>query len=132
MGLDLPTLTDAEWKVMHAVWGRRGEVSARDVHAALAADTGWAYTTVKTMMDRLTQKGVLDARVERNVSWYASRLSRARAVARAARDLAERAFGGAVAPLVHHLVRSEKLSAADRAELRRMLDEADGRGKART
>ncbi len=126
-----PPLSEAEWKVMNAVWARRGEVCARDVHAVLSADTGWAYTTVKTLMDRLAQKGVLEARVERNVSWYASRLPRGRAIATAARALAARAFGGGMAPLVHHLVRSERMSARDRAELRRMLDEADGRGKAR-
>lgn len=118
-------LNDTEWKIMHAIWARRGETTARDVWQALDAETGWAYTTVKTLMDRLVQKGVLVADVRRNVSRYRSQLTRQRAVAAAARDLARRAFGGAVGPLVHHLVQSERLTAADRAELRRMLDEAD-------
>ena len=120
-----PTLSDAEWKVMNAVWARSGPTSAREVHKDVSAETGWAYTTVKTLMDRLAEKGVLAASMTRNVSWYRSRLPRGRAVATAARDLARRAFGGAVGPLVHHLVSSERLSDRDLAELRRMLDTAE-------
>lgn len=121
-------LSDAEWKIMNAVWHRGGEVSARDVLESLGEETGWAYTTLKTLMDRLVEKGVLEAEVRRNVSHYRPRLARERAVATAADDLTRRAFGGEVAPLVHHLVQSRRLSPRDRAELRRMLDEADGPG----
>jgi BlaI family penicillinase repressor len=119
-----PALSDAEWKVMNAVWNRGGEVTARDVLDAIAGDTGWAYTTVKTLMDRLVEKGALDVEVRRNVSFYRSRLRKDRAVATAAGDLTRRAFGGAVAPLVHHLLSSTRLSPRDRAELRRLLDQA--------
>lgn len=120
-----PPLSDAEWKVMNAVWARHGAVSGRDVHAALADDTGWAYTTVKTMLDRLVEKGTLAAVKEHNVTQYRSKLPRQRAVTAAVRALADRAFGGAVAPLAHHVVGLKKLSARDRAELRRMLETED-------
>jgi predicted transcriptional regulator len=128
---DLPPLSDAEWKVMNAVWSQPGAVSARDVLEALAGETTWAYTTLKTLMDRLVEKSVLEVVVRRNVSWYRSRLPRRQAIASATDDLARRAFGGDVAPLVHHLVQSKSLSAADRAELRRMLDQADADAHAR-
>ena len=121
-----PPLSDAEWKVMNAVWARTAEVSAREILQDLGTETGWAYTTVKTVMDRLVEKSVLEVVVRRNVSWYRSRLPRQQAIATAADDLARRAFGGEVAPLVHHLMQSRRLSSRDRAELRRMLDEADG------
>ncbi len=123
-----PPLSDAEWKIMNAVWAGPGEISARDVLEALAGETEWAYTTLKTLMDRLVEKDVLVVEVRRNVSWYRARLPKRRAVAGAANDLLRRAFGGQIAPLVHHLVQSRRLSARDRAELRRLLDEADERG----
>jgi BlaI family penicillinase repressor len=118
-----PTLSDAEWKVMNAVWEQGGEVSAREVHAALEQETAWAYTTVKTLMDRLVQKEALVASVHGNVSWYKSRLARQRAVTDAARDLIQRAFGGSALPLVHHLIKSHRLTADDKAELRRLLED---------
>lgn len=126
-----PALSDAEWTIMNVVWGKRDEVSARDVLAVVGLDTGWAYTTLKTLMDRLVEKGALEVEVRQNVSWYRARLPRARAVTSATDDLTRRAFGGAVGPLVHHLVSSRRLTPRDRAELRRLLDEADGSTKAR-
>ena len=51
----LPELTDAEWKVMNAVWDR-SPTTVREVHGALSASTVWAYTTVKTLMERLVKK----------------------------------------------------------------------------
>jgi BlaI family penicillinase repressor len=128
--MQLPPLSDAEWKVMNALWERPAPASAREVQDALAGDTRWAYTTVKTLMDRLAEKGVLEVSLERNVAWYRSNLPRRQAISAAARDLARRAFGAGVAPLVHHLVSSQRLTARDRAELRRMLDEADARAGA--
>jgi predicted transcriptional regulator len=74
-------------------------------------------------MDRLADKGALAVTMDRNVSRYRAKLPRRRAIQTAARDLARRAFGGRVAPLVHHLLSSERLSARDRAELRRMLED---------
>lgn len=122
-------LSDAEWKVMNAVWASQGDVSARDVLARLGPETGWAYTTLKTIMDRLVEKEALAVEVRRNVSWYRAQLPKQRAVDSAADDLTRRAFGGAMAPLVHRLVQSRRFSARDRAELRRMLDEADARSR---
>ena len=57
------TLGDLERAVMDQVWGAvdqgRAPVSVRDVHAALGATRDLAYTTVMTVMGRLTQAGLL-------------------------------------------------------------------------
>jgi len=123
-----PQLSDAEWKVMNAVWGRRGPVTARQVLESVGDETAWAYTTVKTLMDRLVDKGVLRAVTASHTTQYRPRIHRARALRAAARALADKAFGGSVGPLVHFLIRSESLSRGERQELRRML--ADDRSAA--
>lgn len=125
----LPQLSEAEWKIMNAVWHRlqdSGEaVTARDVVDALTGATGWAYTTVKTMMDRLVEKGSLEADRSHKTTRYRPSLSRSAARGEATRSLLARAFGGAAAPLVHFLVQSEPLSNKDREALRRMLAEQE-------
>ena len=115
-------LSDAEWKVMNAVWAHRLGVTARDVMDAVEGKTGWAYTTVKTMLDRLTVKGALSTEREGKILRFRARITRGAARQAAARGLLERAFAGDAGPLVHHLVRSERLSEDERNELRRMLD----------
>jgi predicted transcriptional regulator len=44
---------------MGVVWTHPGEVSVGDVHAALPGGTQGAYTTIKTTMERLADKGIL-------------------------------------------------------------------------
>ncbi len=43
---------------MGVVWDRE-EATVREVHAAIAAQRGIAYTTVMTTMGRLAEKGIL-------------------------------------------------------------------------
>ncbi len=124
-----PQLSDAEWKVMNAVWrliqDTEEAVTARTVVDALASSTGWAYTTVKTMMDRLVEKGTLEADRSRKTTRYRPCISRSTARGEATRGLLARAFGGAAAPLVHFLVQSEPLNKKDRDTLRSMLAEQE-------
>lgn len=47
-----------ETEIMDAVW-KRGEVTVRDVHEALAELRPIAYTTVMTTLGRLADKGLL-------------------------------------------------------------------------
>lgn len=117
------SLTDAEWKVMHQVWGREA-ATAREVLEAVESDTGWAYTTVKTLMNRLVEKGALAVRMEGNTGVYSARVGKAQARLAALRDFADVAFQGAMGPMMHFLVDQEELSEADRRELRRKLAEA--------
>ena len=51
-------LTAAELKCMKALWFE-GAKTVRDVHRVLQPDHPLAYTTVLTVMDRLTRKGFL-------------------------------------------------------------------------
>jgi BlaI family penicillinase repressor len=117
-------LSDAEWTVMRAVWVQ-APASARDVLDRVGRDTGWAYTTVKTLLARLVEKGALGVRMKGNVSLYEPRVTRLQARARAVRALVDRAFDGTFGTLLHHIITEEKLSAKDRATLARMLNEFD-------
>ncbi len=113
-------LSDAEWKVMNAVWERH-PAAVRDVMEALEDDTHWAYSTVKTMLARLADKGALSVRKRGNISLFEPLVSRHEARRSALRTLAERAFGGGLGSLVQHLLADEHLSAKERDELRSML-----------
>lgn len=128
--MPIAPLSDSEWTVMDAVWRLGGPVTARRVLNEVEGTSGWAYTTVKTMLDRLVEKGVLGvaegegAGRSAGALRYRPLLTRSRARRQAVAALVEKAFGGAVGPLVHELVQDERLSEGDREELRRMLDES--------
>ena len=118
------TLSNAEWRLMRAVWAR-GSATAREVHDEVAALTGWAYTTVKTMLARLVEKGALAESKRGHVSVYTPRVSERAARRAALHGLLERAFDGTFGSLAQFLADDADLSDADRATLARMLAEAD-------
>lgn len=123
-------LSDAEWTVMQAVWNR-APASARDVLDEVGEETGWAYTTVKTLLARLVEKGALsEGRSERqtNVNIYEPRITRNEARGSALRSLLDRAFDGTFGSLFQHLITEERLSARDVQTLERILQEVDGDG----
>ena len=120
-------LSDAEWTVMQAVWNR-APASARDVLDEVGDETGWAYTTVKTLLARLVEKGALSEGRQANINIYEPRITRNEARGSALRSLVDRAFDGTFGSLFQHLIKEERLSARDVHTLGRMLEEIESDG----
>ena len=114
-------LSDTEWRVMHVLW-EASPRSAREVLDEVGAETGWAYTTVKTILARLAEKGAVTASLEGNTSLYSPEITRDAARRSALRGLVDRAFDGTFGSLIHHLVEGERLSAGERRALGELLD----------
>lgn len=117
-------LTKAEWQIMNALW-KKFPASVRDVIDNLEEDVDWAYTTVKTMLDRLTKKGVLTVKKEHNLSMYEPVVSQRKTRQAAIKSFVNQVFEGAVGSLMHHLVAEEDLSKKEKEELARILKEEE-------
>jgi BlaI family penicillinase repressor len=118
--------SDAEWKVLHALW-RRGKATSRELLDELV-DEKWAYTTLKTMLTRMEEKRFVRSRNVGNAAQYEALLARGSAQRSALKDLLERVFEGASGALLAHLAEDEKLSAKDRAEIEQRLRDAEAKG----
>ena len=114
-------LTEAEWLIMNALWDRH-PATTREIAERLPTSVNWAYTTIKTMLDRLLAKGAVTARKRANTSVYEPIISRQKARRSALRALADQAFGGALGPLMHFLVEDQKLTDKQRRQLVQALD----------
>jgi BlaI family transcriptional regulator, penicillinase repressor len=121
---EIPALSEAEWKVMRALW-RLQPATARALLGALAEETGWAYTTLKTMLTRLVEKRAVAEERHGGASVYRALVREEDARGSAVQNLLERAFDGAFGSLVHFMAANERLSASDRAELARLLEQGD-------
>ena len=120
-------LNDSEWTVMQAVW-ESAPVSARDVLVRVQPETRWAYTTLKTVLARLVEKGALRERKRGNTSFYEPLVTRDAARREAVRSLLDKAFDGTFGALVQHMAATEKLTKKQRAKLARMLEDLDREG----
>jgi BlaI family penicillinase repressor len=117
-------LSEAEWKVMEALWDR-SPATVRDVFDRTARETGWAYTTVKTILERMAAKGALRRRSRDRVGWFEPLVTRRMARRSAVRSLLDRAFDGAFGSLLQHLVAEERISPKDRRRLQSMIEDED-------
>jgi len=118
---DLPALARSEWVLMEALW-TRARATAGALQADLQSTQDWAYSTVKTMLDRLVEKGYVKSRRVGNVYEYSPKVRRGAVVSRTIDDLADRVMAGSVTPLIHRLVERHPLTQDEVSELRELLD----------
>ena len=118
-------LTDAEWKIMKAVWDLK-KTNVREAYESLHEAEGWAYNTVRTLMERLAAKGFLSTKKVGNMYFYTPARSRGTVSAQALRDFMDKVFDGAAGPLVSYAVQEKKLTQEELDALRRLLDEEGG------
>jgi BlaI family penicillinase repressor len=117
----IPAISDAEWTVMKVLWAR-APLTSRAVVDALAGETTWKPKTIHTLLTRLVRKGALSATRE-NREYQFTPLVRAEDSQRhVSRNFLERVFDGEVAPFLACFVRNNKLTSAEIAELKRILD----------
>ena len=121
-------ISDAESQVMDVLWRAGAPLAAEEVVAALADAQQWQESTVKTLLNRMLKKGALSASKDGRRYLYSAVLKREQWVSRESGGMLDRLFGGRVAPLVAHFGKHRKLSAADIAELKKLVEEL-GDGK---
>ena len=115
-------VSEAELEIMEALWSADAPIAAADVGARVA-DRGWSLPTVKTMLSRLTQKGVVDYIEEGRRYLYRPTIERDAYVGGESRRLVDRLFGGKLSPMIARLAEDEALSSEDIDEIEALLRE---------
>ena len=116
-----PPISDAEWVVMQVVW-ERGTVTANQVVAALEQKMSWKPKTIHTLLRRLVQKRALAYDKVGREFHFRPLVNAQRCTHHVSRSFLDRFFDGRLAPFLSCFLESERLSAAEIDELRRLLD----------
>ncbi len=117
----IPTISDAEWHVMTALWAR-SPATAGEIVSALQGKIDWKPTTVKTLLGRLVKKRAV-AFSERGREYvYRPTVEREECVHAASRSFLGRVFGGSLVPMVAQLVETGTLTPKEMQALRKVLD----------
>ena len=117
-------ISEAESVVMDVLW-QRHPLGADEVVSALANQQDWQEATIKTLLNRLLNKGAISASKDGRRYLYSPLLKREDWVLKESSGLLDRLFDGRVAPLVAHFSQHRKLSHKDIAELRKLIEEID-------
>jgi BlaI family transcriptional regulator, penicillinase repressor len=121
----LPELAKAEWVIMKCCW-RKGRCTARDVYEeALKAKMKWQYQTVKTMLDRLAQKGYVHMDKIGPICLYEPTISQTKVASQAIDSFVGTVLDGTVAPLFAHMAKGKKLRPEEIASLKKFVEQQE-------
>ncbi|MBS0335209.1 MAG: BlaI/MecI/CopY family transcriptional regulator [Proteobacteria bacterium] len=115
-------ISTAESVVMGALW-ERSPLTAEEIAGEVAAGQGWTEATVKTLINRLLNKGAIAAERDGRKYRYRPVLAREAYVEAESQGLLDRLFDGRLAPLVSHFSETRKLTAEDVAELKKLIED---------
>ncbi len=105
--------TPAELEVLQVLW-ERGPSLVRDVMGELNERRPRAYTTVMSLLNVMTDKGLLRRKTQGRAFVYSAKFDRDGTTGGIVRDLVERAFDGSADALIARLLDQTN---PDRAEL---------------
>jgi len=118
-------LGELELDIMEIIWQSSGPISVRTVAQSLQKRRQIAYTTVMTIMGRLTVKGLLKSRKEGKAYIYQPAYSREKFLTRVSRQIIKNfiaSFGDTV--VAHFAEEINKIEPAKRKSLTKLLKEA--------
>jgi len=113
-------LTEAEWSIIKAIWETE-PCTAPAIQELLAKPTGWTYSTVRTLMDRMVAKGVLNAKKEGKLTIYHSAVTREQAQRGELSYALKHAFNGALAPMMQCLLDTREISLEELDQLKKII-----------
>ena len=117
--MDDLTPSEREIDVLKILW-EKGELSVRDVHAAMNADRECAFTTVQTLLRIMADKGLVTQRNEGRRLFFKAKYTRQKASAR----FLKKVFDGALDELVLSMLEAEKSSASEMKAIEEAISRA--------
>lgn len=109
-------LTSAEAEIMRVVWDTGGPVTVRDVYESLLKQRKLAYTTVMSIMSKLTKKGFLLQDKSGTAYIYTAAFTDAEVAGNIIDSVVNKVLDGAAAPLISRLLGSKKKLTAEEVE----------------
>jgi predicted transcriptional regulator len=121
-------LSRAEYDILRTLW-KKGRLSVREVHDQLQETYGWAYTTTKTMMDRMVEKGLLNRESFHGIFLYKAMITRPAGLARMVQFFADRVLEMDVGSVVSLFARSKAITPEEIEELNKLLKQDNDEAK---
>jgi BlaI family transcriptional regulator, penicillinase repressor len=120
---EMPELTPAQGEIMEIIW-ELGEVSATGVRKVLSQSRPVARNTVRTLLERMEEKGWITHREDGRTFLYRAARPRHASIGQKVREVIETVCGGSPEALVTALLAYRGLSRGELVRIREMLAKA--------
>ncbi len=122
--LQKPTVSELE--ILRVLWAR-GPSTVREVHQELSEKKALGYTTVLKLLQIMTAKGTVRRNEEQRAHVYEVCQPATETKRQLVGDVLQRVFEGSASELMIHALEGRRTSKKELDELRRLLDEYEGR-----
>ncbi|MFQ5563224.1 MAG: BlaI/MecI/CopY family transcriptional regulator [Parvularculaceae bacterium] len=112
--------TKPELAILKLLW-RRKSLSARQIGDALMSELGWSYSTLRTVLERMCEKGLVEKRHAEGRNVYAAAVGKITLLSRMIRDFSGRVLEIDAAPPAVLFADSKLLSEEEIDELEKIL-----------
>lgn len=121
-------LGDLEKEIMEVMWANNQSLTVRLVYESISRRRKIAYTTVMTIMGRLTKKGFLKTKASGKAYIYQTSLSKDKFLSKVSRQIIKNlisSFGDTA--IAHFAQELEKIPVEKKQKMLKLLKEADGK-----
>ncbi|WP_034551310.1 CopY/TcrY family copper transport repressor [Carnobacterium funditum] len=116
------TITDAEWEVMRVVWTAKFAAS-KEIINVLKDKMNWKPTTIKTLIGRLVEKGLLATEADGNKFIYTPTVSEEDSVKKVTLDVFSHICNKKIGKTLANILTEATLSHEDIKLLTQVLEE---------
>lgn len=118
------SISESEWKVMKILW-EKPNLTLKEIAASLD-ETDWSYTTIRTLVTRLAEKGAIEANKKSpNNFLYYPAVSENECKLKEMNRFLSRVFDGSVSMLVSTLTKDSNLTEEEQKELMSIIEKMD-------
>ena len=118
----LPKISESEWEVMKVIWSEH-PITSGEVVKSLEDSTSWKPRTIKTLLNRLVDKGAVGREGKGKDYYYFPLIEKAVLVKAESQSFLKRVFGGSLKPMIATMVETEDLSQEDIEEIKRLFED---------
>jgi predicted transcriptional regulator len=118
--------TASELEILRVLWAR-GPSTVREVYEALRQHKSLGYTSVLKLLQIMTAKGTVRRNEDQRAHVYQACQPATETKRQLVDDVLKRVFEGSASELMIHALEGRRTSKKELEELRRLLDEYQGR-----
>ncbi len=118
--------TKPELAILKLLWRGR-DLNAREIHQDIKDEFGWSYSTVRTVLERMSDKGLISKTASEGVNIYAARVGKVTVLGKMIADFSKRVLELDAAPGAAFFSDSKLLSEDELQELEDVLRDEEER-----
>jgi len=110
-------ISDAELEVMKVIWAKNAPTTYAQVRAVLGGMGGWDTSTIRTLIRRLVEKGVL-LQEKKDVYYYTANISETEFINARTKEFLHKVYGGNAKHLISTMLSPDVLSPDELEDVR--------------